>query len=132
MAEVKEQEKQNALPDRILYFSTQFVDWILTKKKRATTRVDNFKFEEDGTYEKVGDLRKGDKVRALDDEEKPFAVLTITKVEKRSYGSLDDRLAQIENFKDKKALCDALAKFYKDLKHDSELVVIYFDVDRPL
>ena len=121
----------DGLPPRVLYFSTQFVDWIRTGKKTATTRVDDFIFD-DGTAEKVGDLRKGDEVRALSDEEEAFAVLSIEQVETRTYGSLDDKLAKIENFKNKKALCDALGQFYKDLKHDSQLVVVYFKLVKAL
>ena len=96
-----------------------------------STRVDHFRFE-DGTYGQVGDLRRGDQVRALDDEERPFAVLQVTNVEKRTYGSIDDEIAQIENFRDAKALREALGEFYKDLKQESELVVVHFVLIRSL
>lgn len=117
--------------DRSLYFSTEFVDWILTGKKRATTRVDgHVSVEEDGSTheEDVGDVREGTRLHALDDDERPFAVLRVTGVERRTYGSLDDEVARIENFEDRKDLCDALGRFYKDLQHDSEVVVIYFEL----
>ena len=67
------------LPARVLYFATDFVQWILEGKKRATTRVDGFVLE-DGDIEVVGDLAPGDRVRALDDDERAFAVLEITQV----------------------------------------------------
>ena len=113
---------------RRLYFSTEFVKWILNGTKTATTRVDNFVFE-DGDVEKVGDLKSGDVVDGVDDEERTFAVLEITKdPEKRTYESIDDQLAKIENFKNAKELKLVLKKFYKELKPESPLVVVYFRV----
>ena len=132
---------EGTLPEKELCFATEFVDWILSGKKKATTRIDHFLVDEKtGTYEDVGDFQVGDTFCAIhdgDDDEteqqlEPFAVLLVTNVEKRSYGSLDDVLAQTENFPNRKALCDALGTFYKDLQNDTELVVIYFELLRPL
>ena len=55
------------LPEEILCFATDFVEWILEGKKAATTRIDNFVLE-DGTVESVGHFKPGDRVKAVDTE----------------------------------------------------------------
>ena len=70
-----------------------FVDWILEGTKTATTRIDNFVTEE-GETEIVGDLQRGDLVRAVTPEGRSFAVLTITGLEHRTLAELDGRTCQ--------------------------------------
>lgn len=112
---------------KTLSFSNDFVEWILSGKKRATTRVDKFPFE-DGTCETAGELCDGDVVRALNDDEHAFATLKITRVEKRTYGSMDDELARLENLDSGETLKKVLLRFYPKLSDDSPLLVLYFDV----
>merc|ERR1712150_357111 len=94
---------------------------------------------EDGTIETVGTLRVGEIVDATtttttdddDDDDhnehqKVFCVLQITQVEHRTFQSLDNDLAQMENFSNAIDLKQALRRFYKDLQDESILVVVYF------
>ena len=80
------------LPDRPLCFAPDFEDWILQGKKTATTRVDHF-VTPFGDTEIVGDLRRGEMVRAVTPDGRAFAVLSITNVEHRTVAQLDDPLA---------------------------------------
>ena len=112
-----------------LYFSTEFVDWILKGKKRATTRVKDF-IDEDGDREIAGDLKKGDVVEAADDDDRVFAALEIESVRTLRFDALDDDLARTENFDNAEHLQKVLLRFYKDLKNDSSLVVVHFHVVR--
>lgn len=113
----------------VIFFSNRFVEWICTGKKTATTRVDSFVFD-DGDVEKVGHLKQGDLVRAVDDDNFMFAIIEIVNVERRALKSLDNNLARIENFDDVSQLKEALGTFYSDLTEDSPLVVIYFNLNR--
>eukprot|EP00939_MAST-03C_sp_MAST-3C-sp1_P001305 g1305.t1 len=114
---------------RTLSFSNQFIEWIRSGKKIATTRVDNFVFE-DGTVENVGSLRVGEIVDATDDDDRAFCALKIRRVEHRTYGSLDDDLARIENFTDASELRKVLRHFYPGLEDESKLVIVYFEAIR--
>ena len=110
-----------------LYFSTEFVDWILKGKKRATTRVKNF-VDEDGDREIAGDLVKGEIVEAADDEDRVFAILEVLSVQIMRFDALDDDLARTENFENAVHLQNVLLRFYKFLKDDSPLVIVHFRV----
>ena len=118
-----------SLPERRLCFAKDFTSWILDGKKRATTRVDGHLCQ-DGSIEAFGDLRPNQLCTAIDHEGTVFGVLRVTQIERRTFSSLDARLARLENFESSSALKEALGRFYKDLGKASELVVIYFEVVR--
>ena len=60
-----------------------------------------------------------------------LTTLAPCKVETRSFESLDDHIAQVENLADAAALRATLGRFYT-LEKDSELVVVHFKLVRDL
>merc|ERR1712232_874083 len=123
--------KEGALPKDVVFFSNQFVEWILTGKKTATTRIDGFVFD-DGDVQRVGHLRPGDRVQAVDDDERCFGILEIVDAERRSLKTLDDDLARAENFTSAEELREVLAGFTPGLAEDDPLVVLFFKLHRAI
>ena len=103
----------------MLLFAPEFVSPVVTKKKRATTRLIR--------SEALSALAPGVRVFAhTPKSEHPFAQLEIHSIEDRKFSEIDDDLAHTENLESGIELQNSLKQFYPDIVDEDLVRVIFF------
>lgn len=114
-----------------LDFHPQFIDAILSRQKTLTTRIvsSDVKGGEPQleTIAKILETNPSYETFATADNE-IFADIVIAGVEEFTVGTLTDRHAQDEQFKDKEVFKAKLKEFYKPLPEDEKVFIFKFKV----